>query len=290
MKKKKMLMIFGIVCACVVVLCTIFALVFRLKTVDVEFRTRINQTETNLPSNIQAKVLEDGDFGYGKNILFMNVENNIASIEKYNPYVKVEQVIRYFPNVLRVYISERIPRFRVRDTNDDDRWYILDSEFKVLDKVTTSEITTKVVSGASNYYKKTIEIDASSLTVSSYIGEFINETVYKSYLNDIVTGIFGKANDISVAKRISVIRSDDGTYKFEIIMKNENSQDDDEGGKIVLWGATNLTQKANRGVSCYFDYILDNPDNDPTQAIISVEEKNNRYEVTVTNENGTVSD
>ncbi len=292
MKKKRILITIGIICASLVVLCSVFALVFRLKTVDVEFRTRVNQAETNLPAGIQDKVMKDANFGIGKNLVFMNIDKNIENIEKYNPYVKVEQVIRYFPNTVRVYISERQPRFRVRDTIEPDRWYILDEEFKVLDKVTTGELTTKsVFSGKSTYYKKTIEINPNDLTVSSYIGEFIDETVYRAYFNAIASGIYGKAKDYAIAKRFSIIQDTDGTLKFQILMRNANSRDteNDEGGIITLVGKENLMMKANRGVACYIDHIWDDTEHNPTESSVSVEEKNGIYYVIAKNSDGVIT-
>ena len=157
MKRKKLWIIFGSVIASVVVLCVIFALVFRLKTVDIEFRTRVAQANTNLGEDVQTKVLESGEFEFGKNILFMNFDENIKKIEKSNPYVKVEQVIRSFPNIVRVYISERIPKYRIKDSSEA-KWYILDTEFKILDKIDEASLKTEKVNGNSNFYDQTMKL------------------------------------------------------------------------------------------------------------------------------------
>ena len=282
MKKKKTLIVLGIVCASIILLGIVFAVVFRLRTVDVEFRSRAIQSETNLGENVQEKVLDDGGFGFGKNILFMNLNNNVKNIEKQNPYVKVEQVIRYFPGTVRVYISERLPRYRVRDTSVTDRWYILDKDFKVLDIVKTEEIKIKTICKTSTYYNKTIEINPSSFTVSANKGDFINETIFKGYFNQISEGIIGYAKHISVAKRISIIGNDNaknnvGDFQFEIVMKNSNSTENDDGGKIYVLGSSDLTIRVNHGVHCYTSEIKNETTLDPTTAKVTVDEDANVF-------------
>ena len=133
-RRKKILVIFSVIGLSLILLSVIFALMFRLKTVDIEFRSRV--VNTNLPAEIQEKVFETGEFSVGKNIVFMNFDNNIAKIEKSNPFVKVEQIIRRFPNKVTIYISERVPKYRVKeDSKQTNNWYILDEDFKILDKV-----------------------------------------------------------------------------------------------------------------------------------------------------------
>ena len=70
----------------------------KLKTVNIEFRTRLDEGETRLPSGILDKVKDSGEFNYKDSVLFMNTDKSIDKIEKTNPYVKVQQVIRKFPN------------------------------------------------------------------------------------------------------------------------------------------------------------------------------------------------
>ena len=61
-KRRKFLIIFGSVCLSIIVLCFIFVLVFRLKTVDIEFRSR--EENTNLAAETPTRVLETGEFDF----------------------------------------------------------------------------------------------------------------------------------------------------------------------------------------------------------------------------------
>lgn len=274
MKRKKFWIGFSITIAVVLVLIIVGALVFKVKTVDVEFRSRVNQNETNLSAGIQAQV--ENYFKKGKNILFYNTDSDVLEVERNIPYVKVEQVIKYFPNNLRVYISERIPRFRVQDSNSENSWYILDIDFKVLDKVTTDELTSKVVSGNSNYYDKTIEIDPEYLKIESYIGEFVTGLdAQKNDLAEIVKGIYGDTKDISTVLKIS---KNSESQNFELTMKNSGN-DSEVGGKILIVGTNNLKEMVFVGIDCYNEYVLKNAEIDQTTVTIRVEQSGNKYKV-----------
>lgn len=280
MKKKKTLIVLSIVCLSLILLGVVFSLVFKLKTVDVEIRSRLVQNETLLGENIQEKVLKDGKFDYNKNVVFMNLNKNVENIEKENAFVKVEQVIRYFPNTVRVCISERIPRFRVRDTKVEDRWYILDEEFKVLDIVDNEEIELGITKYNGNtvvYFNKTIEISPSSFTITASVGEFVNGEVLKDYFNAITSGIVGYAKDISIVKSVKIIGSIDdaknntGDFKFEILMKNGT----DDGGVILIDGADDLVTRTYHGVHCYIAEIKNDTTIDATTAKVKVDKNAN---------------
>lgn len=252
-KRRKFLIIFGSVCLSIIVLCFIFVLVFRLKTVDIEFRSR--EENTNLAAETPTRVLETGEFDFGKNILFMSFEDNIAKIEKSNPFVKVEQVIRHFPNTVRVYISERQPRYRVKDETETNKWYILDNEFKVLDKVNDEELLSKKVSGESNYFSQTIEITNTTLTFkTAIVGEFVSVDI-SAYLESIVSGIYGKTKDHTQIRSIDYSSI---SGKFTLVMRNTGLENQ-EGCKIVLEGTEDLYQKALAGAVVFVDgQVVDN--------------------------------
>ena len=268
--RKKFWLIFGIVCASVVVICTAFALATRLKTVTVEFRTRLAENETVLEQGVIDKVLKSGDFNYGKCVLFMNFNENISNIEKSNPYVKVEQVIRHFPNVARVYISERIPKFRIRDEENEDKWYILDADFKVVD-VVTGDVKAQNY-GESSYYEKTIEVSPDSLTLTSYVGDFVDDKLDQGFLNSIVSGVVSRAEELSIVKSVKI--SKNNGYKFTLTMKNSGINND-EGCEIVIQGESNLEKKVFAGISCFCDSTENQHEIvDLSNKVITIEEIN----------------
>ena len=244
-RRKKILIILSIVGLSLIALCMVFALTFRLKTVNVEFRSRA--ANTNLPAEIQNRVFETGEFDIGKNIIFMNFDDNIEKIEKSNPFVKVEQIIRRFPNKVTIYISERIPKYRVKeDSNQTNNWYILDEDFKILDKVSTEELTSKKVSGNLTYFKQTIEIEKETLTFkSAIIGEFVTEAEeIKNFMSKISAGVYAKTKDSTVIRSVNYSKVND---KFEIVMRNQGL-DNEEGCMIIISGEEDLYEKMLAGV------------------------------------------
>lgn len=250
MKRKKFWIVFSSCLLGLIGLCVIFAVVFRLKTVDVVIRSRKVPESTNLEAGIQQRVLETGEFDIGKNILFMNFDENIEKIEKSNPFVKVEQVIRHFPNNVRIYISEREPKYRVKDSSTlTENWYIMDEDFKILDKVTEGELTTKQVCGNSNYFDQTIEITKETLTLTSaIIGEFASDEL-SVHLAEIVRGVYGKTTDHTVVRMIDYNKTSD---KFVITMRNV-SYADAKGCKLVVNGKNGLYEKTLKGTVAFIN-------------------------------------
>lgn len=258
MKNKKLWITLGVVLAVVIVVICVLAYIFRLKTVDIEFRSRVSEN-TRLEEGIKDEVLKDGEFEYGKNILFMNVEKNVAKIEKAHPFVKVEQVIRYFPNILRVYISERLPKFRVRDKNDTNLWYILDDEFKVLDTTTSEQL-----SGDADYFVNTFEVSAETLTISAEKGDFIqNNDKIKNYLNVISSAIYAIDNTFSTIKSISISEGN-----FTVTMLHLNCQ-------LIVSGEEDLFEKFVAATRYFRDENNQSEITDGTQ--IQVEKSGNGY-------------
>lgn len=256
-RRKKVLMILGSVSLALIILCTIFALMFRLKTVDIEFRARV--VNTNLPAEIQERVFATGEFDVGKNIIFMNFDDNIAKIEKSNPFVKVEQIIRRFPNKVTIYISERIPKYRVKeDSTEVNAWYILDEDFKILDKVSAEDLVNKKVSGNLTYFKQTTEITKETLTFkSAIIGEFVTDVdEIKSYVSKISSGIYAKTKDSTVVRSINYSKVKN---QFEVVLRNQGL-DNEEGCMLLISGEADLYEKVLAGVVVH---LSNNEENTP---------------------------
>ena len=57
-------------------------------------------------------------------------EENEAKIEKAFPFVKVEKMVRRFPDKMTIYVSGRIPEVVVKDSEVLNKWYVLDIEKK----------------------------------------------------------------------------------------------------------------------------------------------------------------
>lgn len=274
-KRTKLWIILGVVCGIIFTLGMVLGLAFRLKKVDIEFLARRPEDSTKLEVNVIEKIKEDGEFKYGKNLLFSKFDSNIEKIEKNNPYIKVNYVRRYFPNNLRVFISERIPEFRMRDANNEELWYILDTDFKVLDAIYDVE--------ESEFYTTTIEIDPASMSISGKngkmveVGEFINFTNgYDIYLKQISDGIYGRNKDSATAHSIAISKTESGIVGFLITMRNK-TMPDGKGCKIFFTGTEDLLIKANIGVTAYEQETAKDADLNTPENTIFIRKINGKY-------------
>lgn len=77
----------------------------------------------------EAKISEELDEYLGKSVLFLGKDKIEKNISHKFPYVKVESIIKDFPNRLEVSISERKELFCVKS---GDNYYILDDEGYIL--------------------------------------------------------------------------------------------------------------------------------------------------------------
>lgn len=214
----------------------------KLSSVSVEFRTRLGENETRLEENILDKVKTSGDFNYKKSVLFLNTKDCIDKIEKENPYVKVTQVVRKFPNKLHIYISERVPKYRIKSETTSE-WYILDEEFKVLESVLDTSL----------FLDKTVEIQY--FKVKADVGEFIDKSADLTNLNTILTGVYGKTKDYFAVKAINY-SSENNTFfltmKTGLVDKDNSSSLNYEGGcEIQIQGLSNLKEKAYGATAVY---------------------------------------
>ena len=258
MKRKKLwITLISIVGAFLVIVVSL-GLLTKLSVVSVEFRSRVTDG-TKLESGILDKVKESGEFNYSKSVLFMDVNKNAEKIEKSNPYVKVEQIIRKFPNRVNVYISERIPKYRVKETESGIKWYILDEDFKVLQTTTDLE--------GDHFLDTTVEI--SYFVCNAEIGDFVDRPADKTNLNSILSGVYGKTRDYFAAR---VIDYDSETSTFSITMKSSGSVNYQDGCVIKIIGSKNLRIKAFEATSVYIDEFgqLEDKGVDLTKKVIIV--------------------
>lgn len=269
----KLWIIFSSVCAAIFCLFLFLGLGFRLKTVDVEFQSRLPQEQTKLESGIQEKIKDY--FPYNKNIIVLNFNKTIQSIEKDYPYLKINQVIKNFPNVARVYISERVPKYRVQAYSDESMWLVLDEDFKVLEKLTNEQLHQENMYNNMSFFDKTIEISKDILVSNNNIGEKISGYEKLSTdVNQIMSGIYGKTEDYSLVFKIEIASSKD-TSNYRIIMKN-NAREDYNGCAIVIDGETDLKIKAFVGATTFQEEVKDDSINIPSTVII-IEYKNGKF-------------
>lgn len=241
MKRKKLWIILASVVFGIFVLSLGVHFITKLSVVSVELRTRLDKDETRLETGILDKVKKDGEFNYHKSVLFINTDKNIEKIEKENPYVKVTQVVRKFPNKIHIYISERVPRYRIKDSAYNNLWYILDDEFKVLETVLEDVLETD------NFNETTIKIENIEIT-SKESGDFLETNAKLNMLNEIMAGVYGASKEYLVVRSIGYNETSD-TYLLK--MRRSDLQEDYSGCEIQIVGSTNLKEKVFKATHVY---------------------------------------
>ena len=183
MQSKKRIIIISIIVFSLALIILLSSTVFTLKTVSIEART----TSLYLAEEDYDEIIESAKFDYGKNIFFLKTDGYKANIEKANPYVKVINIERKFPNYIVVNISERVPAVRIQSSKG---YYVLDKELKVLnnvDNLTTkyNDITKEELtpifsfgSGITDDYSKNLEV-----------GDFLSGERLSYFVNAVYNGL-----------------------------------------------------------------------------------------------------
>lgn len=260
MKRKKLWIILASVIVGLIAVLIGGYFLTKLSSVSVEFRTMLG-VETRLEEGILDKVKESGDFNYKTSVLFLDTQESVDKIEKEHPYVKVHQVLRKFPNKLCLYIEERIPKYRVKDTELSNKWYILDDEFKVLEIATTEEVN-------EDFATCTVEIQY--FEVSSSAGEFLQKDLELAKLNSIMSGVYGKTKDYFAVTAINYSEDDDTFY----LTTKSGDYEYTNSCEIQIVGSNNLTDKTFKAVSVFIDKNFDGIDIDLSKKIIIISDNN----------------
>lgn len=258
-KQKKFWITFSVIVACVMVLSITLSLVTRLKTVSVEFRSRLSAEQTNLSMDVLERVKEDGEFAYGKNTLTMSFNNSISKIEKKNPFVKVEQVVRYFPNRICVYISERETKYRVRAKNSNSTYYILDDEFKVLKVTSTAD-------ELHEFQDKTVEILPSTLQIDTAYGEgdFVDELEFMAVFGQVMSGVYGGGDGYFLIDKLSMPTENSLTFQIR-----------SSGLEVRIPTLKDVKMQVAVAIDCYLNDLKENVNE--SDFFIEVVEENGEY-------------
>lgn len=254
MKRKKLWITIISIVASFVALLTGGYFLTKLSSVSVEFRNRLNEG-TRLETGILDKVKASGDFNYNSSVLLLNTKKSVEKIEKDHPYIKVQQVLRKFPNKLVVYVTERVPKYRVKDNDLTNKWYILDDEFKVLECVTTEDVNSEF---------NAITVEIGNFNINAVEGEFLNKPTDLLRLNEIMSGVYGKTKDYFAISKISYSAED---KMFYISTKADKFQYENVC-EIQIKGLDNLKEKAFMATSVFVEKDFDGIAIDLTKKII----------------------
>ena len=234
--KKRRLIVFGCIIGIIVIVAGVFAAMFNLKNISVEI-IKNPEIVNSYGATVSEKIIEAGDFPYGSNTLFSSYKENEEKIEKAYPFVKVEKMVRRFPDKMTIYISGRMPEVIVKDEKNENKWYVLDIDMKVLAVLSSqSEFETDM-------YKGLPVVSGSDITDKSS-GDFVTGES-PDVMVAILDGIYGK--DQTKSSVMSDITLNLDKNKYTITLRNSNV----DGAKIEINGNKYLKEKVFIAYSLY---------------------------------------
>lgn len=200
--RKKHIIIWSIVAGIILSLCIICTMVFTLSKIDFQLtallsipeRSRLF-TSSQTRQQVENSMLESAQFEKGGNILFMNFKDQINNIEKNNPFVKVDKIVRKFPNKVVVYYSEREASALIPIASVDNAYFVVDTDLKILDRV-TKDGDKYLNNNQDQYVLPVLNYFDYSVNMQSYDkGDFIEDNSLQGHLNTFVSGAFSANNN-----------------------------------------------------------------------------------------------
>ncbi len=229
--KKKQIIAWSVVVGAIISIVLICTMVFTLRKVDFQLTAVITENnrsrlfaEGKTREDVESKIKDTAQLNIGGNLLFMNFDANISKIEKANPFVRIEKIVRHFPNKITIYYSEREAVGLVKKQNVEGAYLVIDSTLKVLDQITQTDID-------QGKYKLPI-IDFFGQSFQASAGDFINSPL-SGYVKQFVSGAFS-ANGINSALYEDVMAKTSGITIKDMEENNPN--------KILVY-----TMTANNG-------------------------------------------
>ena len=239
-KSKKRLIIICSILGVFIVLGIIFGALFCVRRISVDFATAINRFENT--TEFKNGVIEASGVTKGKNIIFTNFNKVENKLEKAFPYGRF-QIVRNFPNKIIIYIYEREPVFKIKDSTGD--WHIYDEDLKLLQIVSNSNLEDEF-----NELPVPPSISGVNLNLCSKEGEVMNEPAFKAKYSSILDGVYG-------AKGSPIHIMSDITFSFDALLEKEivTFTIAGSGTKIVVQGSGYFTEKIANGVYLYLSTI-----------------------------------
>ena len=132
--KNKRLTLMLIVFAVFVLVISFTSALFMLSSVKVNFLSSCPKFVSK-----ENMIIESANFEFGKSVFFLKKDIYKNNLEINNPYLKVINIETIFPNKLKINCIQRESLFCIKNF---EYYYILDDDFKVLEKTDSSKFLT----------------------------------------------------------------------------------------------------------------------------------------------------
>lgn len=238
-KTKRNLIITFSLLGFVLLLVVVFSVLFSVKKIYVEVLSNTGR----LNAYTEEAVIKDSTLKKGKSIVFANTDKAVSSLEKAFPYAKFK-IVRTFPSTLTIYLYEREPVFKVK--NSKGYFEVYDEDLKCL----------AIVSEAGLREFKLDDIPTlnnADINLTGEEGKKIEDLTLSHKITQIVSGVYGAS-----ASKMSVMSD----ITFEYIEENQLSQivlslrTTREGlahqGKLIIQGDKDIKLKIAYALHTYY--------------------------------------
>ncbi|MBQ8468904.1 MAG: hypothetical protein IJ542_04060 [Clostridia bacterium] len=244
--KKKNIVGISIALGVLVALVLVVTMVFTLHTIDFQLtttylsssRSRLFNHGTISTATLESQMKNDANFNKGGNLLFMSFGKNIENIEKKNPYVKIEKIVRNFPNRITVYYSEREPVALIKEQGSTNGYFVVDNELKILDYVLEdqTEYDLPIINNYDDAYKVQTGDFLSDSELKSKVQTFVSaaysahvanggsrNALYEDILKDCISIEYYTAGEYDQRAKIKLATSNGYTITADVWRLNEHT-------------------------------------------------------------------
>ena len=190
--KKKLILTASILCGVIVLLVILSFTLFGLKEISFDLRTYGSLFTSE---QTQASVINSGKFKMNRPVFFQNKQAYIDNMEKANPYLKIINIETVFPNKFIIRCVDREELFAIKVS--DQKYFIVDEDFKVLNVATTfdnNQTNAILLSG-----------EFSILNTNAGLGDFLTLSAGQGLLESFVSTM--KANNRVVSEQKALFKS-----------------------------------------------------------------------------------
>ena len=201
MKTKRLVILLSIF-ALILVIVILSSTVFSLSKVEVSFL----EVPTKYSINDSDAIIESGNFNFKQSIFLVNKTKHTENIEEQFPNLKVVGIETCFPNRLVIQVVER-QEFLALYNLDIEKYYVVDSEMKVLRIVNTTSAITNVArflvtQDLSNYQNGDFIASDSETTILKELASAFWRCGYsEKEMNALVKSVYvdTKNNELNIA-------------------------------------------------------------------------------------------
>ena len=185
MKNKRLVIIISIIIFVVAIL-IICSNIFVLKKVNIKL-----ENNSSISQELQREICTNKVFKKNSNIIFINKQNIISTLEKEYPSLMIESIETQFPNKLLIHATERKEVYYVK--NNSTSYIALDKTLKVLYEYTEQPNLTQLIG-----------VNVQEASIGSFVQNSSNVSIIKNFYSALDLCYYNETDVISLFKRVEI--------------------------------------------------------------------------------------